>query len=154
MPENAEIDGLTELAEVPAVGDLLVIVDISDTTDDAGGTTKKLKVENLGGVLYQNSQSGNYTLVLADRGKHIYHPTSDDNPRTWTIPANSSVAYPVGTVITFVNDQNVITIAITTDTLVWAEDGSTGSRTLAEAGMATALKVTSTRWVISGIGLT
>lgn len=101
----------------------------------------------------QNSQSADYTGVLADRGKHIYHPTSDDNPRTFTIPANASVAYPIGTAITFINDQNTVTIAITSDTLVWAEDGSTGSRTLAENGIATAIKVTSTRWLISGTGL-
>lgn len=101
----------------------------------------------------QNSQSAAYTTVLSDAGKHVYHPTSDDNPRTWTIDSNANVAYPVGTAITFVNDQNTITIAITSDTLVWAEDGSTGSRTLAENGIATALKVTSTRWIISGTGL-
>lgn len=101
----------------------------------------------------QNSQSAAYTTIMADRGKHVYHPTSDDNPRTWTIDSNANVAYPVGTAITFVNDQNTITIAITSDTLVWAEDGSTGSRTLAENGIATALKVTSTRWIISGTGL-
>lgn len=101
----------------------------------------------------QNSQSADYTAVIADRGKHLYHPVADDNPRTFTIPANSSVAYAIGTAITFINDQNTLTIAITSDTLVWAEDGSTGSRTLAENGMATAIKVTSTRWIISGTGL-
>jgi hypothetical protein len=101
----------------------------------------------------QNSQSADYTAVLADAGKHLYHPTSDDNPRTFTIPANASVAYEIGTAITFVNDQNTLSIAITSDTLVWSEDGSTGTRTLAENGMATAIKVTSTRWLISGTGL-
>lgn len=101
----------------------------------------------------QNSQSADYTAVIADRGKHIYHPVADDNPRTFTIPANASVAFAIGTAITFVNDQNTVTIAITSDTLVWAEDGTTGSRTLAENGMATAIKVTSTRWIISGTGL-
>jgi hypothetical protein len=103
--------------------------------------------------LPQNSQSANYTTVLADRAGHLYHPLSDDNPRTFTIPANSSVAYAIGTALTFINDQNTLTIAITTDTLVWAEDGSSGSRTLAENGIATAIKVTSTRWIISGVGL-
>ena len=49
----------------------------------------------------QNSQSGAYTLVLADAGKHIFHPVGDNNARTFTIPANSSVAYPIGTAITF-----------------------------------------------------
>ena len=104
----------------------------------------------------QISVSANRTLVLSDLGKHIYHPTADTTARTWTIPANSSVAFPLGTAVTFVNDTGAgaITIAITTDTLVLSPDGTTGSRTLAAGGMATALKVTSTRWMISGSGLT
>ena len=101
-----------------------------------------------------NSQSADYTLVLADSGKTILHPVADDNARTFTIPANSSVAYPVGTVISFVNLQNTVTIAITTDTMYLANDGATGSRTLAEYGMASAMKVDSTSWIISGNGLT
>jgi len=103
--------------------------------------------------LPQNSQSANYTTVLTDAGKQIYHPVSDDNPRTFTIDSNANVPFPIGTAITFVNDQNTLTIAITSDVLVWAQSGGTGSRTLAENGMATALKVTSTRWIISGTGL-
>jgi hypothetical protein len=102
----------------------------------------------------QNSQSTAYTLVLADAQKHILHPSSDNNARTFTIPANASVAYPVGTAITFVNEINTVTIAITSDTLTLAGAGSTGSRTLAANGMATALKIASTKWVISGTGLT
>ena len=107
-------------------------------------------------VIPQNSQSAAYTLVLADAGKNIYHPSADTTARTWTIPANSSVAFPVGTAVTFINDTSagVITIAITTDTLVLAKDGTTGSRTLAANGMATCVKMTSTRWIISGAGLT
>lgn len=101
----------------------------------------------------QNSQSANYTLVLADATKHILHPTADNNARTFTIPANGSVAYPIGTAITFVNKINTVTIAITTDTLTLAGSGTTGSRTLAANGMATALKITSTEWMISGVGL-
>jgi hypothetical protein len=101
----------------------------------------------------QNSQSADYTLVLSDRQKHIYHPTTDTNNRTWTIPSNVQVPFIIGTVVTFVNRVNTITLAITSDTLVWMGPGSTGSRTLAANGIATALKVTSTSWVISGIGL-
>lgn len=104
----------------------------------------------------QVSKSEAYTCVLADAGKHIYHPSADTTARTWTIPENASVAYPVGTTLTFVNDTSagVVTIAITTDAMVLAGDGATGSRTLAANGVATALKVTSTRWIISGNGLT
>lgn len=102
----------------------------------------------------QQSKSANYTCVLSDSGKHIYHPATDDNARTFTIPSNASVAYPVGTALTFINDKNTLTIAIDTDTMVLAGGTTTGSRTLATTGMATAVKVTSTRWVISGSNLT
>jgi hypothetical protein len=104
----------------------------------------------------QNSQSAAYTLVLEDAGNHIFHPSADTTARIWTIPANASVAYPVGTAITFVNQNagGVITISITTDTMRLAVDGTTGSRTLAANGVATAVKVTTTEWIISGSGLT
>ena len=103
----------------------------------------------------QNSQSAAYTLVLADAGKHIFHPSGDANARTFTIPANSSVAYPIGTALTFINmTSQVVTIAITTDTMYLAKDGTTGSRSLAQYGSATALKITSTNWLISGSALT
>jgi len=101
-----------------------------------------------------NEQSTAYTLVIGDMGKSIVHPISDNNPRTFTIPANGSVAYPVGTAITFVNMINTVTIAINTDTMYLAGAGTTGSRTLAAYGVATAIKVTSTSWIISGNGLT
>jgi hypothetical protein len=104
----------------------------------------------------QNSQSAAYTLVLADSGKHIFHPSADTTARTFTIPANSSVAFPIGTAVTFVNQNaaGVITISITTDTIRLAGAGTTGSRTLAANGVATAIKLTSTEWIISGTGLT
>lgn len=104
----------------------------------------------------QNSQSTAYTLVLADSGKQIFHPSADTTARTFTIPANSSVAFPVGTAVTFINQNGagVITIAITTDTMRLAGTGTTGSRSLAANGVATAVKITSTEWIISGTGLT
>lgn len=102
----------------------------------------------------QQSKSAAYTTVLADAGKHILHPTADNNARTFTIDSNANVVYPVGTAITFVNQINTVTIAITTDTLVLAGTGATGSRTLAANGIATALKIETQKWVISGTGLT
>lgn len=104
----------------------------------------------------QNATTGSApTLGLADSGKQIYYTGS--TAITQTIPANSSVAYPIGTVLTFVNDASAavsISIAITTDTLVWSYNGNTGTRTLGRYGIATAVKVTATRWIISGTGLT
>ena len=48
---------------------------------------------------------------------------------------------------------SLVTIAITTDTMYQAATGTTGSRTLAQYGTATAMKLTSTTWIISGAGL-
>ena len=108
-----------------------------------------------GGVpIAQNFKSTAYTLVLADGGGSILHPTADNNARTFTIPANASVAYAVGTVLTFINQINTVTIAINSDTLQLAGTATTGSRTLAAGGLATATEVTSTLWLISGPGLT
>jgi hypothetical protein len=103
----------------------------------------------------QNPQTGNYTCVADDAGKHLYHASGAGAGDTYTIPANGSVAYEVGTAITFVNmATDAVSIAITTDTLYQAGTGSTGTRTLAQYGVATALKLTSTTWLISGTGLT
>jgi hypothetical protein len=106
--------------------------------------------------LQQVSKSAAYTMVLADANKHILHPSADTTARIWTIPANASVAYPIGTAITFVNQNGAgtLTISITTDTMRLAGAGTTGSRTLTANGVATALKITSTEWIISGTNLT
>ncbi len=99
-----------------------------------------------------NPQSTAYTTVLADAGGMVNHPASDANARTFTI--DGSVSYPVGTTITFTNlTTQVLSIAISTDTLYLAGAGTTGTRTLAQYGIATALKLTSTTWLISGAGL-
>lgn len=141
--------------------DVFAAVDPTDTTQAASGSTKKYTLSQVADAVNakgvpQNSKSAAYTLILSDAGKHVFHPSADTTARTFTIPANSSVAFPVGTAVTFVNQNGggVITISITTDTMRLAGDGTTGSRSLAANGIATALKVTSTEWLISGVGLT
>jgi hypothetical protein len=125
----------------------------------ASGTLSSCTIDGTNPVGFrnipQNSQSAAYTTVLTDSGKHIFHPSSDANARTFTIDSNANVAYPIGTAISFVNlSSSNVTIAITSDTLYLAGTGSTGSRTLAQYGEATALKITSTSWIINGTGLT
>ncbi len=100
--------------------------------------------------ILQNIQNGNYTLVLTDARKHIYK-ASGGAGETYTIPANSSVAYPLGTSIPIVNQGGgTLSIAITTDTMTLEGTGATGTRTLADDGIAVALKVGATAWMISG----
>ena len=102
------------------------------------------------GPITQNLQTAGYTLQLSDSGKHIFMNTVG----TYTIPANGSVAFPVGTAITFVNTGAASTIAISTDSLYLAGSGATGNRTLGQYGIATIIKMWSTAWIISGTGLT
>ena len=145
-----------------ATGDLIYASSASTLAKRAIGNTNAL-LTVVGGVptwraptIHQRIVNANTTLDLTDWGGHVFHPASDTTPRTITIPANASVAYDIGAAITFVNDAGAgtLTIAITSDTLVLSPDGTTGSRTLAAGGIATALKVASTRWIISGPGLT
>jgi hypothetical protein len=99
----------------------------------------------------QNVQSVNYTCVRSDSGKHIYCTA---NTLTITIPSNASVPFPIGTVLTFISNASTpTTIAITTDSLFLAGTGATGSRTMSAWGVATAVKIAATSWIISGTGL-
>ena len=162
-PSQTFYIGTTQVA-INRASAALTLAGITLTTPDIGtpsaGALTNCTADGTNAVGFktipQNSQSTAYTLVLADSGKHILHPSADTTARTMTIPANSSVAYPIGTALTFVNQNaaGVMTIAITTDTMRLAGAGTTGSRTLAANGIATALKVTSTEWIISGTGLT
>ena len=125
----------------------------------SSGTLTNCTADGTDAVGFRNvpiaSKSAAYTTVLADSGKVIFHPSTDANARTFTIDSNANVAYPLGTVLTFINmTSQVVTIAITSDTMYLAGPGTTGSRSLAQYGMASAIKMTSTTWIISGSGLT
>ena len=164
---NATITG-DKIATSQITGNLLTancvtgnnIVSLGTPTS---GTLANCTVDGTDSVGFRNvpinDESADYTLVLADAGKVIFHPSSDNNARTFTIPAASSVAYPIGTALTFINlAATASTIAITTDTMYLSSAGTTGSRTLAQYGSATAIKVSglssSGVWIISGSGLT
>ena len=97
----------------------------------------------------QNSRTSAYTLALTDNGKHISITTGGI-----VIPANASIAFPIGATIVIYNDSATAqTISITTDTLRQAGTANTGSRTLDGYGLATLVKVAATTWAITGAGL-
>lgn len=99
--------------------------------------------------LPQNAQTGAYTLALSDIGKQVSNTTGG-----WVIPANASVAFPIGAaVVLFNNSGSSQTVSITSDTLRLAGTATTGTRTLAQYGLATCTKVSATTWVITGAGL-
>jgi len=100
----------------------------------------------------QNAQSSNYTLVLIDGGKHIY--STNSGAQSITIPTNASVAFPIGTAFTIVNNGTTsITIVTTSLTVYQAGTTNTGNRTVATKGVATCLKVATDTWFVSGAGV-
>lgn len=99
-----------------------------------------------------NAKTTSYTLALTDRGGGV---DFNGASLTCTIPANGSVAFPVGATIVITNvNASTLSIAITTDTLTLAGTTATGTRSLSQNGMATLRKLTATSWLISGAGLT
>ena len=92
------------------------------------------------------TKTGAYTLALADAGTMISNTTGG-----WAIPANGTVAFPVGTsIVLFNNSGSTQSLTITTDTLRQAGTSNTGTRTVSIYGFATLVKVASTTWVVSG----
>lgn len=106
------------------------------------------------GLGNSGAKTADYTLTLADANSLVGHSFGDDNARTFTIPANSSVAFPIGTTITIYNAINTLTIAWGgSGNLIWVPSGGTGNRTLAQWGICTAVKAEPDGWWISGVGL-
>lgn len=51
------------------------------------------------GITTWEQVTGNYTFVLADVGKGKYSSAADTTAVTYTIPANATVPFPIGTTI-------------------------------------------------------
>ena len=99
------------------------------------------------------NKTASYPLVLGDAGQ-VVRFTGATASKVCTIPANASVAFPIGTMIGITNDGSVtMTLAITTDTMTWGKDNTTGTRTLAAGADCVILKTTATTWKINGSAL-
>lgn len=100
----------------------------------------------IGPLLLENHQTGtSYTLALTDFGYLINCDNS--SAFTLTIPANASVAFPVGTQIDIYNGgSGQVTVAITSDTL----HAPNGAKLAHQYSRGTLWKQASTVWVISG----
>jgi hypothetical protein len=115
-----------------------------DVTVTATGTIAANSIGYRG--LPANAQTGAYAFVLADAGKLVPNTTGG-----FTIPANASVAFPIGTTIVGYNaSSSSQSVAITSDTLRLAGTATTGTRTLLQRGFVTLVKVVATEWVASG----
>ena len=94
-----------------------------------------------------NAQTGTtYTLVLTDAGKNV--TLSNASAVTVTIPANSSVAYPTGTVISFTNlGAGTVTISAAGGVTL---NGTT--LTIAQYSRSSIMKTATDTWVLTSGG--
>ena len=101
----------------------------------------------------QSATATTATLTIGDAGKHIYVKIPG---QTITIPDVGEVPYPIGTAITFIAGALATTVTIANNDTMYLVGGAgtSGSRTLAAYGTATAIKVANATWFINGSGLT
>ena len=94
----------------------------------------------------QNVQSGNYTLVLGDAGKHIY--SANTGAQTITIPTNASVAFPIGTLVTIV-DMGTTKIVLSASSVSIIPNGTTtalSTPSIASGASVQLLKTATNSW--------
>ena len=130
-------------------------VDISDT-----GSTSDRTVGFRGTPMSTRTGGTGYTLTLSDNGKVIYK--GDNTAQTWTVPANATVAFPIGTTILLDNTNGgsttatTVTIAKGASVIIVRGDGvgtlgaDPATRTLARGNTATLRKVATNTWIITG----
>lgn len=111
------------------------------TTNDSKGNVRAIP---------QNTQTGSYTLVTGDAGKHVFTTAGV------TVPSG---VFAVGDAISIYNNTtgNITITQGTGVTLRQAGASGTGNRTLAQRGLATVLCVSGaagTEFVIGGAGIT
>ena len=101
----------------------------------------------------QNYTNTSFTIALTDRGKHIY--TANGTSQTITIANNASVAFPIGSAISIVNQgAGTVTVARGSGVSMYLAANSTSAdRSIATYGMATILKVGTDTWFINGAGV-
>lgn len=99
---DEKITALTELSAAPADDDVLVVVDISDTTQAPSGTTKKVQMSNL--VLavaplgYSTNATDTYTLSTADKNKVVRFSTTSATVAI-TCPTDANASFQNGSFV-------------------------------------------------------
>jgi hypothetical protein len=102
-------------------------------------------------TLAVNAQTASYTFVLSD-GNNAVVTLSNASANTLTIPPNSSVAFPVGTVLNFaqtgagqttVTQGSGVTITSTGGT-------STAPKTRAQYSAGSAIQTSANNWLVIG----
>ena len=165
IPESGDITAVnagTGLTGGGTTGSVTLAIDTTVTADLTTSqtlTNKTLTTPTLttpiinGGQinLQVNAQTGtSYTTVLADNGKLI--TLSNASAITATIPPNSSVAYPIGAQINFVQLGAGQVTFIQGSGVTIVSTGATASapKTRAQYSSATAIQTSTDTWLVAG----
>jgi hypothetical protein len=100
-----------------------------------------------------NTQSGTtYTVVAADQYQVLVQATNA-SAKTFSIPTDATLDYPIGTAITFINSgAGLLTInAVTSGTTTITSAGAvSASPTVGQHKAATAIKLAANAWSVVG----
>lgn len=97
-------------------------------------------------IVERNVQSGNYTLVLSDSGKQV--EINSSSAAVLTVPADSSVSFPVGTSMLIVQAGNgQVTVNGASGVTV---DSTPGNKLFTQWSVAALIKRGTNSWLLSG----
>lgn len=131
-------------AETPAAAQAKVDTHSAATTAVHGITdTTNLALKSVA----QNTQTASYTLVLADGGKVVEMNVATAN--TLTVPPNSSVAFPIGTIIE-VHQYGAGQTTITPGAGVTLRSNGGKLKTAAQYASASLRKRATEEWIVAG----
>ena len=127
-------------------GATLAGADLFLVDDGAGGTNKKIAYQDFGvPITVDTTQTPFSALALTDANRLF--TCNNASAITATIPANATLAFPVGTVLGITQlGAGQVTVAVTTDTL----SSPIGAKTRTQYSTIFVTKVASTVWVVSG----
>ena len=98
-----------------------------------------------------NAQTASYTFVLAD-GNNTLVTIANASANTVTIPPNSSVAFPVGTVLNFAQTGAGATTITQGSGVTITSTGATATapKTRVQYSAATAIQTSANNWLVIG----
>lgn len=150
MADNATVEG-TPYNKASVLTDTTAEALGLDPNDDPTPNDAFGQLQNNIGKSIQTVEllsGSSYTLKLEDMGKILVHSAS--NSLTVTIPAYSSVAFPVGTCIEVLSTTGY-TVTIKGSSGVYVNGTSAGSKSMTTSyGSAVLLCITQDKWAVQG----
>lgn len=117
-----------------------------DSAQTAGVKSKALDDSDVAPVAPNDQTGTTYTFVLAD-GRRLV-TASNSSAQTYTVPPNSSVAYPIGTALQIIQKgTGQVTLAPGSGVTL---NQAHGLKTSAQWAVITVMKIATDTWVVTG----